>query len=148
MIDMARVKIEMPDSFIFSTDIAVRIGDVNYGGHVGHDSVLSITHEARVRLFKSMGASETDVFGGAIVLADAHLSYTNESFYGDTLNVKIARGEFSKSGLELFYLVSERRRGVEVARVKTGVVFFDYEKRKAMRVPEEFRRLLLEMRPL
>ena len=76
------------------------------------------------------------------------MSYTNESFYGDTLNVKIARGEFSKSGLELFYLISERRRGVEVARVKTGVVFFDYEKRKAMRVPEEFRRLLSEMRPL
>lgn len=146
---MARTKIEIPpDSFIFSTDIAVRISDINYGMHVGHDSMLSIAHEARVRLLKSVGASETDIFGRAIVLADAHLSYTNESFYGDTLNVRVARGEFGKCGLDLFYLISERERGVEIARVKTGVVFFDYEKRKAARVPEKFRRLLSEMRPL
>ena len=139
------MKIDIPDSFVFSTDISVRISDINYGMHVGHDSMLSITHEARVRFLKSIGAGETDVFGRAIVLSEASLSYTNESFYGDTLTVRIACGEFSRCGMDMFYLISEKGRGVEIARAKTGLVFFDYEKRKAARVPEQFRRLIAEM---
>ena len=38
---MARIKIDLPDSFSFSTSFAVRITDLNYGAHVGNDKVLS-----------------------------------------------------------------------------------------------------------
>jgi len=46
---MARIKIEIPDKFIYKTEIPIRITDINYGGHLGNDSLLSIIHEARVR---------------------------------------------------------------------------------------------------
>ena len=49
---MPRVIVELPKKFIFSTDIAVRISDINYGGHLGHDSIISLIHEARVRFLK------------------------------------------------------------------------------------------------
>ncbi|MCU0364969.1 MAG: hypothetical protein MUE93_04775 [Ignavibacteriaceae bacterium] len=39
---MPRIKIETPDKFIFSTEIPIRITDINYGGHLGNDSLLSI----------------------------------------------------------------------------------------------------------
>ena len=51
---MARIKIELPDNFPFTTSIPVRITDINYGGHVGNDTVLSIIHEARMQFLKSM----------------------------------------------------------------------------------------------
>ncbi len=37
---MARINIELPDKFIYSTEIPIRITDINYGGHLAHDSVL------------------------------------------------------------------------------------------------------------
>ncbi len=143
---MPKPKIEMPDLFLFSTDIAVRISDINYGMHVGHDSFLTIAHEARVRFLGSIGATESDVFGGGIILSDACLSYTNESFYGDVINVKIGGGQLRKYGLDLFYLLSEKKRKVEIGRVKTGIVFFDYKQRKVMRVPEKFARTVSQIR--
>ncbi len=143
---MAKIKIEMPDFFLFSTDITVRINDINYGMHVGHDSFLTITHEARVRFLRSLGATEGDVFGKGIVLSHAALSYTNESFYGDVITVKIGAGEFSKYGLELFYLLSENTRETEIGRVRTGIVFFDYKKRKVARVPAKFAQMISSIR--
>ncbi len=136
----------MPRRFQFSTDIPVRISDINHGMHVGHDSFLTITHEARVRFLKSLGATEGDVFGRGIVLSDAELSYTNESFYGDTLNIKIACGDLLKYGLNMFYLISEKKRKIEIARVRTGIVFFDYKKRKVARVPKRFALALSELK--
>ena len=45
---MGRVKIKFPaENPLFITTIHVRIGDINYGGHVGNDAILSIIHEAR-----------------------------------------------------------------------------------------------------
>jgi hypothetical protein len=41
---MARVKIDLPDKFIFKTEIPIRINDINYGGHLGNDAVLSIDY--------------------------------------------------------------------------------------------------------
>ena len=44
---MERIKISLPESFKFSTIMKIRITDLNYGGHVGNDSFLSLIHEAR-----------------------------------------------------------------------------------------------------
>ncbi len=38
---MNRIKLTMPASYSFSTEIAIRITDLNYGGHVGNDSFLT-----------------------------------------------------------------------------------------------------------
>ena len=46
---MPRIKLELPEKLVFSTEIPVRITDINYGGHLGNDSILSIVQEARVR---------------------------------------------------------------------------------------------------
>jgi acyl-CoA thioester hydrolase len=47
---MPRVKIELPESWTFRTDIPIRITDINYGNHMGNDSFLGILHEARMCL--------------------------------------------------------------------------------------------------
>jgi acyl-CoA thioester hydrolase len=46
---MARVAIDLPEQFPFSAGIAVRISDINYGGHIGYDAIISLIHEARMR---------------------------------------------------------------------------------------------------
>ena len=46
---MARIKLTLPERFPFTTTIPIRITDLNYGGHVGNDTVLALLHEARVQ---------------------------------------------------------------------------------------------------
>ena len=45
---MSRIKIPLPEKKDFSTEIKLRISDINYGGHMGNDAVLTIVHEARL----------------------------------------------------------------------------------------------------
>ncbi|MCM2324763.1 MAG: thioesterase family protein [Oligoflexia bacterium] len=136
---MARVKVELPQSFHFSTEVDVQIGLINYGGHLGNDSVLTVAHEARIRFLKSLGYSELDVEGVGIILADAAIQYRAEAFRGDVLRVEIQVGEFSRVGCELLYRLTRMESGQEVARIKTGVVFFDYQARTTAPVPPAFR---------
>ena len=140
---MARIKLQLPDKFTFSTEIPVRISDINYGGHLGNDSVLSIIHEARLRFFKKYNYSEMDVEGVGIILSDSVIIYKNEGFYGDILIVEVTAGDFNNYGCDIFYKITNKKTGKEVARVKTGIVFFDYKNRKITQVPKKFKNLFL-----
>lgn len=141
---MPRIKIPLPAEFVFSTDIPVRITDVNYGGHLGNDSVLAIIHEARLRCLKNFGFSELDVDGVGLIMADAAIAFKSEAFHGDTLTVKVAADDFSRRGCDLIYAITAQD-GREVARAKTGMVFFDYETRKTQSVPEAFKKVFQKM---
>ncbi len=44
---MPRVELELPERFQFVTEIPLRITDINYGGHLGNDALLSLLHEAQ-----------------------------------------------------------------------------------------------------
>ena len=58
---MARIKVELPEQFAFSTTIPVRITDLNYGKHVGNDTILSMIHEARVQYLRQLGYGELEL---------------------------------------------------------------------------------------
>jgi 4-hydroxybenzoyl-CoA thioesterase len=55
--------------------------------------------------------------------------------------IEIAISEFNKYGFDLIYRISEKKSKREVARVKTGMVFFDYKNRKVAGVPPKFKKL-------
>ncbi|WP_207061259.1 thioesterase family protein [Motiliproteus sp. SC1-56] len=141
---MARLKLEMPRHFTFTTEMPVRIGDINYGGHLGNDAVLSMIHEARVRFLKQYQYSEMDVEGRGIIMTDSAIIYKAESFHGEDVQVDVTVGDFNKYGCDFFYLLSNRRTAVEIAHAKTGIVFFDYQERKVVSVPAEFRRRFIK----
>ncbi len=135
---MARVRVDLPEEFPFRTEIPVRVGDINYGGHLGNDAVLSMAHEARLRFLRHLGYTEKDIEGVGIIMTDAAIEYRSESFYGDVLVVDVGVAELEKRCCDIVYRVTRKEGGEEVARVKTGVAFFDYATRRVVAVPEEF----------
>ena len=140
---MPRIKIDTPSRFVFSTQIPVRIDDINYGCHLGHDSVLTLTHEARVRFLTAHGYTEGDIEGVGIIMGDVGITYSSEAFYGDVIKISIGVGEYGNHFCELIYLLLNEKSGKEIARVKTSLVFFDYKERKTVRMPEEFRKKII-----
>jgi len=136
---MARVQIPLPDHFVFSTDITLYVGHINYGGHLDNALLLSLVSEARARFFKSLGYTELDVEGRGIVVADAALQYQSEAFHGEVMVVDMVADEFRSKGCDLVWRMRDKATQRDVACGKTGIVFFDYAARKAAAVPESFR---------
>lgn len=136
---MPRIKIDLPATYHFTTEIPIRISDINYGGHLGNDSVLSILHEARLRMLVEHGWTEMSVDGAGIIMSDSAVVYKSEAFYGESLRIQVAVKDFSNFGCDIYYLVRERESGREVVHAKTGIAFFNYETRKLAPVPAQFR---------
>ena len=141
---MARIKLLIPEQKIFSTEIAVRITDLNYGNHVGNDAFVRILHEARVQWLTSKNYTELNIEGASLIMADLAVEYKGESFYGDLLIIEIAVGEISKAGFELYYLIHANRNAnnILIAKAKTGMVCYNYEEKKVRELPEKFVQLL------
>jgi len=135
---MARVIIQLPERFVFSTEVPIYIGHINYGHHLDNALLLSLVSEARVRFFKFLGYTELDVEGVGIVVSDAAVQYKSESFHGETLVFEMTPAEFNKYGCDLVWRATDKASGREVARGKTGIIFFDYQQRKAAPVPAGF----------
>lgn len=135
---MARVKLELPEIFSFSTEITVRITDLNYGGHLGNADTLVLIHEARVRFLKSLGYSEVNVEGYGTIMLDSVIVYKAQAFAGDVLVVEVAAADFSRLGCDIFYRLTNKETGAVVAIAKTGVAVFDYENQKRVSPPAAF----------
>jgi acyl-CoA thioesterase FadM len=136
---MARIKIELPEKFIFKTEIVIRVTDLNYGAHLGNDSVLSICHEARLRFLKDLGYSELGVDGSGIIMSDAAIQYKGEGFHGDEMIIEIGVMDFTKKGCDFVYRLTNKETGKIIALVKTSIVFYDYNLKKIAATPEKFK---------
>jgi len=138
---MAIIKIDLPNTFSFSCDIPGRITDLNYGGHVGNDTVLTIIHEARMQFLKQLGYTEMDFGGTGMLMADVAIEFKSELFYGDIVIASVITGEISKVGFELLYKLEKKAGSIKklVAAAKTGMICYDYERKKIVAVPEEAR---------
>jgi len=133
-----RVQLDLPETFVFETELTVRVSDINYGGHVGHDAILTLMQEARVVFYRQLGFKDEVSFEGPVgqVIADAVVVYKSESFLGDTLLARIGVGDFTKYGFDMFYQLQNKATGKEVARGKTGIVCVDYSRKKVAVVPD------------
>lgn len=141
---MARIKIIIPGNSLASIDIPVRITDINYGNHLGNDALISIIHEARAQWLASMNYAELNIEGASIIMNELAVNYLNESFYGDLLNIELSIGEISTVSFELYYNITTKRNDayICIAKAKTGVVFFDYQLKKVIPIPEAFTKMI------
>ncbi|MEZ5016026.1 MAG: thioesterase family protein [Flavipsychrobacter sp.] len=135
---MSRVKIKFPqDNPLFIAEVPVRITDVNYGGHVGNDSILSIIQEARVLFYQSIGYTELDLGGVGTIMADVSIAYKSEGFYGDIFEISIYVTDVSQYGFILLYKIMKKGEtpSKDIAHASTSIVCFDYETRKVALIP-------------
>ncbi len=136
---MARIKLRMPENFQFSTNITIRVSDINYGGHLGNDRVLAMAHEARIRYLNHYNFTELNIADDVgLIMYDAAIMYRSEGFLGDVISIDITTADFTRYGCAFLYRFTSTKTKEEIARVKTGTVFFNYKERKRAKVPQQF----------
>jgi acyl-CoA thioester hydrolase len=141
---MPRIQISLPPTVLFTAEVQVRISDINYGGHVGNDSILTIMQDARLIFYRAKGFKNEISFEGSVgqIIADASVQYKAESFLGDQLLINIFVDEITKYGFDMLYQIINKENGKEISRGKTGIVCFDYQKRKVASIPESLLAIL------
>ncbi|MCC7330683.1 MAG: thioesterase family protein [Gammaproteobacteria bacterium] len=139
---MARIQIDLPIHFPFTTELAVYVSHINYGGHLDNVQLLSLVSEAQMRLFAELGWPQGRIGDVVTLIADAAVQYRSEAFRGETMVVRIAAHDFNPKGCDLVWQMTEESSGREVARGKTGIVCFDLTTRKLVAIPEGFRQRL------
>ncbi|MGN6351922.1 MAG: acyl-CoA thioesterase [Parafilimonas sp.] len=142
---MERIKINLPDNFKFSTKIKIRITDLNYGGHVGNDSFLSLIHEARMQFLNSLGYSELKLEGTSLIMFDAAIEFKSELNYGDEVKISVAAGGFNTRGFDIFYKLEiiHANEYTVAAKAKTGMLCYDYTNKKLTGLPQKVKEALL-----
>ncbi len=121
----------------------VRVGDINYGGHMGNDRALMLFHDARLKFLQKLGHSEKDIGEGkGIIMTEAHVYYKKEAFMYDMLYADVEAGAMEKYSFELIYRIYREGDGALILEGSTKQLAYDYERKKVAVLPEEFRNVL------
>jgi acyl-CoA thioester hydrolase len=140
---MERIKLEYPDAdIVHRQPLSVRITDMNYGRHLGHDTLVSLLHEARIQAFGALGLSEWDMGGFPSVVADLAVQYQSEARWPDALVVETAIAEPTGKALVVYHRVLHAEGGRPVATARLNVVLIDPEKGRSVAIPDSVRHAL------
>lgn len=137
---MARVELQLPEQFYYTITITVRMTDLNPGGHVGNDQMISLLSEARYRFFYHYGLDEFSLSEHGIIITDLVTTYKSESFAQENLKFEVGLMDFNKYGADIIFRVTKHPTGQIVALAKQGFVFFNHTVHKVAPMPEDFRR--------
>jgi acyl-CoA thioester hydrolase len=143
---MERIKINLPGDFKFSTTINIRITDLNYSGHVGNDSFLSLVHEARQQFLNHFGYSEMQIENTSLIMTDVAIEFKKELNYADAVKISVAANGFDKYGFDIFYKLEIINEGnpILAAKAKTAMLCYDYQNKKLIPVPAKLKDTLSE----
>jgi len=141
---MPRVKVNMPEQFLFTMQHRIGISDLNYAKHLDSVAMVNIIHEARLQFLASLGFTESNIYGLGMVVTDMAIDYRSESFANDLLIIDVGAGKFNRYGFDIGFQITNAALERVVCNAKMGVVFFDFDKHKIAALPKPFKNILFQ----
>lgn len=120
---------------IFMSNITVLVNHLNYGNHLGYDSVLSIVQEVRMRYLRTLQLSEVSIEGDiGYLVTKVNVEYKQEAFHGDELIVKLFINNISPLSMELASIIENSKTKKIVAICITKHLFYNYKLKKISKI--------------
>ncbi|MBA1274688.1 thioesterase family protein [Stutzerimonas azotifigens] len=136
---MARLYLQFPeDQFYFSTQMTVRVTDINGANHLGNDSMISMISEARARFLYAFGIRETNGRGVGIIVTDLATTYRAEAHARDALLFEVGVMDFNRYGGDIIFRITRPDDERLIAMAKSGFVFYDYSAARVASMPDDF----------
>ena len=143
---MPRIRLREQLSYEFHYTTRLESRDINYGGHLGNDALVSLVGSARVDALHSLGLREVNLGDGktGIIMADLVVNFRAEGFLFDEIVIDTHVGEFSSNRFRIFHRVT--KGDIVIALVETGLKTFNYTAREVAPVPDTFLKALTAQR--
>ena len=117
----------------------VRIGDINYGGHMGNDKALQVFHDARINFLKELGHTELNLGNSiAVIIVEANIKYKREVFLHDKLETEVWVSNINGLKWTISYTTKREKDNIEVFTGSTLMLCYDYNRKKVAKIPEDF----------
>ncbi|RUR31891.1 acyl-CoA thioesterase [Vreelandella nanhaiensis] len=144
---MERVKLEFPaEAIIHRHPLTVRVTDMNYGRHLGHDALVSLLHEARIQAFAALDLVEWDMHGYPSLVADLAVQYQSEARWPDALVIETAVPEPNGKALTVYQRIMHRDGERVVATARVNQLLIDQVAGQPVAVPEQVLKVLAQAR--
>ena len=116
--------------------LALRYTDYDTKGHVNNAIYLTYFEMARAHAWREvLGQSDDPPF----ILAEAMVKYLSPAMLGESLEIEMRTTEIRTKAWVWEYAIRCTDDGRAVAEGKTVQVWFDYERRQPVAIPEDMR---------
>jgi acyl-CoA thioesterase FadM len=118
----------------------IRISDINYGNHLGHDKLISIVHDARCSFFDSIGTSELHINDDQIglVVHEVNFKYKSQIHFLDKIEVLSYFTEISDYSVKMNSEVKNMKQNKMSAVGYIKLVCYNFKDNKISKFPKEF----------
>jgi acyl-CoA thioester hydrolase len=116
--------------------LAVRYTDYDTKGHVNNAIYLTYFEMARAHAWRELLKMPDEP---TFILAEATVRYVSAAMIGEALEIEMRTGEIRTKAWAWEYLIRCTDDGRTVAEGKTVQVWFDYDVRKSVAIPNDLR---------
>jgi acyl-CoA thioester hydrolase len=135
----------MMTNFHFFHLIEVRYGDLDPQGHVNNAKILTYMEQGRVFYFKQLKLWESGSFlNFGIILADIQITFRRVIQFGDPVRVGVRISRLGNKSMTSEYRVEDARDSSEFATGTSVLVAYDYQNKRTIPIPEEWRKVILQ----
>ncbi|MCZ8155461.1 MAG: acyl-CoA thioesterase [Leptospira sp.] len=144
---MADSGITIPTNRAFETKIAVRHADARsavtasgaYVSHVTYENMVLLINEAFDHFLASTGDSKWNIAGSNIIVPKMEVEFKNEVKAGEIITFHVTPTNFGNKSFDLI-TVGLKENGEVCVVSKTVLIFFNYQEKRTMPVPEDFKK--------
>jgi acyl-CoA thioester hydrolase len=130
------------DEFRHRTRLDVRLGDLDPFGHVNNAVIASYVEQGRVLYLRDVIGTGADPVSMPFILAMLKIDYLSQVMFSDEVEVGSRVDWIGRSSIGMSHLLINQDSR-ELARSDSVLVAFDYTVEKPMRVPDEWRAILI-----
>lgn len=122
---------------VHETTVKVRICETDALGHVSNISYYIYLEEGRVEFFKSLNRINSNNF--PFILASATCDFISQCYFDQQLKVQTSVSSIGNTSFQLEQNIIDFEANLLIAKSKSTLVHFNFEKQKSEPLPQELR---------
>jgi acyl-CoA thioester hydrolase len=134
----------------FYHPIEVRYGDLDPQGHVNNAKHLTYFEQARIAYLVELGLFTKDqsFMEIGVILADVHITYFAPIYYGEHIKVGVRVVKLGTKSMTWAQNIVDIKTNKELAKGEVILVTYDYEEKKTINIPNEWREIIKQFEGL
>ena len=138
------------NDFKFFHPVEVRYGDLDPQGHVNNAKYVTFFETARIHYKRHVGTFRVgqSFMEIGVILADLQITFHAPIEWGTTVKVGVRTSHLGNKSIHMEQCIVDAENDTVYATGKVVLVAYDYQSRKSVPIPEDWRTIISEFEGL